>query len=703
MLFKHPGSRARYREYLERRKDPNWSKMDKESVRAAESARRADAGRPGRKGVAAPPARSRSFGALFVEFWRQIEGGHRLLFMALATLTLSTAVALIVPTSTKIAIDYVLTDHPGPTGLPLWVIERFGHDAVVTPADRKQLLWALGAAMITVSALSVGIGTWGRWQTTRLTKRTQAAMRRRAFEHAVQLPLHTLHQFRSGGVVGILREDAGQAAELVFSMIYNPWRAVVQLTGTLVILTFVDWRMLLGAMILIPATWLTHRTWINRIRPIFRDIKVTRTGIDAHTTEAFGGMRVVRGFARQLGETARFTHAGHYMTRQEILVWWASRVLEIIWAILIPVASVGVLLYGGSRVIDGRLSIGDVMMFSTYLLMLLSPLETLTNTAASIQSNLAGFDRVLDVLSEPREFEGARGEFVVGRHEARGAITLRDVTFAYPPAPRPKHRAEPAAGSPVSEAPHVPTPVLVDISLDVRPGETIALVGPSGSGKTTLCNLVARFHDPTRGTVSLDGRDLRSIELSSFRRLLGIVEQDVFLFDGSIAENIAYARRDATMEQIIEAARAANAHEFIQKLEFGYDTLIGERGVRLSGGQKQRLAIARAVLAAPLILILDEATSNLDSESEALIQKSLARLMRGRTSFVIAHRLSTIRHADRIVVLEGGRIAEVGSHKELMEHSGRYSQLLRTQVEGLVTASDAEAGPRPAMPAAGGN
>jgi len=685
MLFKHPGSRARYREYLERRRDPNWSKLDKEGARAADAPRRADQGVDQGRKIAPPPSRSRSFATLFAAFWRQIDGGHARLYMALGTLTLSTAVGLIVPAATKVAIDYVLTNHPGPSGLPAAVLRALEIGEGASPEDRKRLLWALGAAMLGVSMMAVSLGTWGRWQTTRLTKRTQAAMRRRAFEHAVQLPLHTLHQYRSGGVVGILREDAGQAAELVFSMIYNPWRAVIQLAGTLVILAAVDWRMLAGALVLIPATWLTHRTWINRIRPIYRDIKVTRTGIDAHTTEAFGGMRVVRGFARQLGETARFTHAGHYMTRQEILVWWASRVLEVIWSILIPAASVGVLLYGGSRVIDGHLTIGDVMMFSTYLLMLLSPLETLTNTAANIQANLAGFDRVLDVLAEPREFEGARGELPVDRESARGEISLRNVAFAYPPAPRPKRRA--GAGPP-TEAPPDPATVLADISLDVRPGETIALVGPSGSGKTTLCNLIARFHDPSRGTILLDGRDLRTIDLSGYRRLLGIVEQDVFLFDGSLAENIAYARRDATMEQIVAAAAAANAHEFIQKLDSGYDTLIGERGVRLSGGQKQRIAIARALLADPLILILDEATSNLDSESEALIQKSLARLMQGRTSFVIAHRLSTIRHASRIVVLDAGRIVEVGSHQELIERSGRYAKLLRTQVEGLIAGND---------------
>jgi ATP-binding cassette subfamily B protein/subfamily B ATP-binding cassette protein MsbA len=294
-----------------------------------------------------------------------------------------------------------------------------------------------------------------------------------------------------------------------------------------------------------------------------------------------------------------------------------------------------------------------------YLTMLLAPLETLANTATAFQNSLAGLDRILDLLDEPPEFADQPHMKTVEPERIAGRIALAGVSFKY-------HASD--------------AWVLRDINLEIDAGETIALVGRSGAGKTTLCNLVARFYDPADGSISVDGLDLRDIRIDSYRRLLGIVEQDVFLFDGTIAENIGYADRHATLEDIQAAARIANIHDFVASLAKGYDTLIGERGVKLSGGQRQRLAIARAVLADPRILILDEATSNLDSESERLIQQSLSLLMQGRTSLIIAHRLSTVAHADRIAVLEEGRLVELGTHDELMSQSTRYRQMVELQM-----------------------
>jgi ATP-binding cassette subfamily B protein len=605
----------------------------------------------------------RSFLTLFGAFWGLLRGRRSIIALSLTTLSISTVLALAVPSATKIVIDYVLTDNPGPSGLPEWTW---------LPRERIGLLWLVAASMLTLTIVSIAIGLVGRWQMTRLTKIVQVSLRRRAFEHAVHLPLHRIQQIKSGGLASIIREDAGGVAELLFNLVYNPWRAIVQLTGTLLILAWVDWKLLVGSLLIIPTVWISHKTWIARIRPVYMDIRKGRSSIDAHATEAFGGIRIVRGFARQHGETSRFTRANHVMARQEIMAWWWSRAVDVAWQGLIPAASAALLLYGGTRVIGQTLTIGDLMMFSTYLLMLLSPLEAIVSSATNVQSQLAGLERTLDLMGEVREFENVRGPSElaqVSRATSPGRITIRDVSFTYP----------------------AQTQRVIDhVSLDIAPGETIALVGPSGSGKTTLTNLVARFFDPTEGVILLDGTDLRDIDVASYRRLLGIVEQDTFLFDGSIAENIAYAERGATHAQIEHAARIANAHDFISRLDKGYDTLIGERGVRLSGGQRQRIAFARAVLADPRILILDEATSNLDSESEQAIQRSLEGLLRGRTTLVIAHRLSTIRNASRIVVLEQGRIVEVGTHVELARAGGRYAELLRMQtldVQGDTTNS----------------
>lgn len=678
-------SKARYQAYLRRRAEALRSRGLKNTDSFG-----VPAGGEGDPNSPSRTRRSRPFIALFKEFLSLLDGHGVIVVLCVLTVTISALVGLLAPASTKVAIDYILTDHPGPAGLPAWVTER----------DPVRLLWMLGASLMGVTLVSIVIGMWGRYHMTRLTKRLQLSVRRRVFNHAMRLPLHRVYAIKSGGAASILREDAGQAAELLFSLLYNPWRAVVQIAGTLVILALVDWRLLLGALALIPAAWFSQKTWIARIRPMFREIRNTRQHIDAQTTESFGGMRIVRGFSRQRGEAARFMTSNDLLTRQELLAWWWGRAIEIIWFVLLPLGSTAVLVYGGSRVIHHTLSLGDVMMFSAYLIMLLGPLEALSGAATNIQAQLAGFDRVLDLLDEPVEFQPAseksgqgrtggtlitrssqrRSEARVGleldQNHTHGHIELRDVWFTYPSGKPAK--ANPAKASIDKDA--APEWVLRSITLDAPAGSTIALVGPSGAGKTTICNLVARFYDPSKGSVLIDGHDLREVDVDSFRRLLGIVEQDVFLFDGSVRENIAYARRGASDERVLAAAKAANADEFISRLERGYDTLIGERGVRLSGGQKQRLAIARALLADPRILILDEATSNLDSESEALIQDALKELMRSRTCFVIAHRLSTIRNADQIVVIDHGSIIERGTHSELVAREGRYFQMLLRQV-----------------------
>jgi len=588
---------------------------------------------------------------LYRELYRLLEGHRGSIGVALATLSVATTLRLVPPAATKLVIDQVLLGHPLPADLPSWL---------PVPESARRKLFALVGLVFAVSVLGTAIGLWSRWLATLASKQVQIATRRKVFEHAARLPLHRVFELKAGGASSLLREDAGGVGELIFSMLYNPWRAIVQLLGGLAVLAWVDWRLLGGAVLLAPGAFLSDRLWNRRLRPLYRDVRKLRQEIDARAAEAFGGMRVVRAFGRQRRETARFVGSNHLMARQEFFAWWWSRSVEILWDLFLPAASGTLLLFGGLGVLEGRLSLGDLMMFLVYLAMLLEPIAVLATSATQLQNNLSGFDRVLDILAEPREMISRPGAIAVTKGAARGRITIEGVGFSYPSS---------SAGA----------EVLRDISLDVEPGELIALVGRSGAGKTTLCNLIARFYDPTAGSIRLDGVDLRDIEVESYRRLLGIVEQDVFLFDGTVAENIAYASRSPSIEEVRRAARVAHADGFIEAMSEGYDTIIGERGVKLSGGQRQRLAIARAVLADPKIFILDEATSNLDSESERLIQRALTDLMRGRTSFVIAHRLSTIRAASRILVLDGGTIVEIGSHDELVRADGHYRDMVDLQ------------------------
>ena len=608
--------------------------------------------------------RTRSFRGLLSEFFTLVGKNRKDIFWALGFLTVGATVGLIPPAATKIVFDNILGDQP----LPNAITRNF-------PAleNKITLLAAIAIGTVTLALIALAFSIRARWIATRTTKRIQVSLRRKAFLHATSLPLHRVHQLRSGGAASLVREDAGAIGELVFGLCYNPWRAIIQLVGILLILLFVDWRLLLFSVVLFPIVFFTHRTWISRIRPLWRSIRGTRQFCDAMVTESFGGARVVRSFSRQRTEASNWIRSNHLLVRKELLAWWLSRGIDIAWSVLIPIATAALLWYGGWQVLHDReliatgeltaseaVTAGDLVMFLTYLAMLMGPLATLAESATQLQNSLAALDRVLDLFREPTEQDEHLGGKIVMTKNSRGLIKFNDVYFKYP---------------------GTDSDVLHNISFEAKEGQTIALVGPSGSGKTTLCNLVAAFYNYSSGSIELDGTTLKEINLSSYRRLLGIVEQDIFLFEGTIASNIAYGKRGATPEQIQQAAVQAAAHDFISEFKKQYQTEIGERGVKLSGGQRQRIAIARALLADPRILILDEATSNLDTESERLIQHSLSTLLKNRTSFVIAHRLSTIRDADLILVLDKGRIIESGTHEALMERSERYHDMVILQIQ----------------------
>jgi len=425
------------------------------------------------------------------------------------------------------------------------------------------------------------------------------------------------------------------------------------------ILFFLNWRLAASAVAIVPGIMLISFYFARRVRPIYRAIREDANQVDGRVAELFGGIRVVRSFQRERREQRNYTVGHHTIVRKELFAHRREMVLWGAWGFMLAAVSLVIVWFGGRRVPWRRASIGDIMAFQWYTMLLLNPVWQIVNSFSELQRSLAAMERVFEVLAMPQDKPDPPDALNAPTRVAD--LRFLDVSFAYRE----------------GEA------VVSHFDLTVPGGYVVALVGRSGAGKTTVTDLVARFHDPTEGQILLNGIDLRKLRVKSYRQLLGVVQQEVFLFDGTVRENLAYGRRHASEAEVIDAAKRANAHEFIAVLPEGYESIIGERGVKLSGGQRQRLAIARALVADPQILILDEATSNLDTESEQLIQASLTELLRGRTSFVIAHRLSTITHADLIVVMEGGRIVERGTHAELMRAQGTYFSMVTRQQEAM--------------------
>ena len=440
----------------------------------------------------------------------------------------------------------------------------------------------------------------------------------------------------------------------------------IEIVGSFVIL-FTIAPILALAMAVMTAAFAVVMFWQNmRMREVFSDNRKKISGINAQLQDSLAGMRVVKSFANEETERSKFRASNdRYLSSKENM-YHATGVYTATYGLLSGVLYVIVVLLGGWLVAQGQLQAVDMATFALYISLFCTPLETLVNSAEMYQKAIAGFKRMDEVLSTAPDIQDKPG--AADLQVTAGAVEYRDVCFSYEDVE--------LGGS--DEA----RPVIDHMNLSIKPGQTIALVGPSGGGKSTTCSLLPRFYDVAAGSISIDGQDVRDVTQQSLRRAIGLVQQDVYLFDGTIGENIAYGKPGATAEEIAEAARRANIDAFIESLPQGYDTVVGERGSRLSGGQKQRVAIARVFLKNPKILILDEATSALDNESEEAVQESLERLARGRTTIIIAHRLSTIKHADEIATVEHGRVVERGTHEQLLARGGTYARYYRMQFEG---------------------
>lgn len=440
----------------------------------------------------------------------------------------------------------------------------------------------------------------------------------------------------------------------------------IEIVGSFVIL-FAIAPVLALAMAVVTAAFAVIMFWQNmRMREVFSDNRKKISGINAQLQDSLAGMRVVKSFANEEAERFKFRASNdRYLSSKENM-YHAMGVYTATYGLLSGVLYVIVVLLGGWLVARGQLQAVDMATFALYISLFCTPLETLVNSAETYQKAIAGFKRMDEVLSTAPDIQDKPD--AADLQVTAGAVEYRDVCFSY-------EDVELSSGEETR-------PVIDHMDLSIKPGQTIALVGPSGGGKSTTCSLLPRFYDVASGSISIDGQDVRDVTQQSLRRAIGLVQQDVYLFDGTIGENIAYGKPGATAEEIAAAARRANIDAFIESLPQGYDTVVGERGSRLSGGQKQRVAIARVFLKNPKILILDEATSALDNESEEAVQESLECLARGRTTIIIAHRLSTIKHADEIATVEHGRVVERGTHEQLLARGGTYARYYRMQFEG---------------------
>ncbi len=488
----------------------------------------------------------------------------------------------------------------------------------------------------------------------------QAQMRRDMFEHLEKLPYSFYDTHETGKIMSRMTNDLMDISELAHHGPENIIISTISIVASFIYLSTIDIYLTLIIFCAVPFLLLIAMLLKNKMHKAFSDSRKSVAVINAALESSISGIRVTKAFTNADKEGEKFEEGNKSFVEARSDAYNAMGQFHSGTTFVTDVFNVIVLIAGGLFLYNGKISFGDYSAFVVSINMFISPVMTLINFMEQYQNGVTGFERFIEILDEEPETDSPNA---VDIGDVKGHIELKDISYAYTTTEDGEEEKE----------------VIDHLSLDIKQGETFALVGPSGGGKTTICHLIPHFYNVKKGTIQIDGKDIHDVTMESLRRNIGIVQQDIYLFNASIKENILYGRLDATDEEVVEAAKRANIHDYIMTLEDGYNTVIGERGVRLSGGQKQRLSIARVFLKNPPILILDEATSALDNTTEILIQKSLDDLCKGRTTLVVAHRLSTIKNADEIAVIAEGKIVEQGSHEELMAKGGMYSELYKLQ------------------------
>jgi subfamily B ATP-binding cassette protein MsbA len=592
---------------------------------------RAAPGAVAASGAPQPPSKRKLTAGALEEARALIWVHRKRLTLGLVLMVINRLAGLVLPTTSK----YLMDD----------VVGRQNWDLL------PQLALVAGAATVVESitsfSLSQVLGVAAQRAITEMRKDVEA--------HVMRLPVGYFDSTKTGVLISRIMTDAEGIRNLVGT-------GLVQLTGSiltailaLIVLIYLNWRLTAVTIVVLGSFGAGMALAFKRLRPLFRERGQINAEVTGRLAESLGGVRIVKAYTAEKREELVFAKGAHRLFRNVARSLTGVSGVSAFSTLVLGAIGIAMILVGGSSIRSGQMTIGDFVMYLTFTALITVPVIQLASIGTQLSEAFAGLDRIREIRRMATEDEEDLDREPLS--DVRGEVVFDDVTFEY------------VAG----------VPVLKHVSFKADAGSTTALVGSSGSGKSTLISLVMAFNRPLSGRVLVDGHDLTTVRLRGFRRHLGVVLQDNFLFDGTIAENIAYAKPHAGRDEIVAVSRIAHCDEFIQAFEKGYDTVVGERGVRLSGGQRQRVAIARAILADPRILILDEATSSLDSESEALIQDGLKSLRQGRTTFVIAHRLSTIRSADQILVLEQGEIVERGTHEELLARAGRYRQLYDKQ------------------------